>query len=114
MADKIKWGQWIDGTGNRVEGVLRGSEPLLSFEWPHDPEARPVGLSPELLELLRRAGWAVVPMKPTRDMIEAGAPHCFDSHDGSNEKAAQDAADCWASMVGAAPSVPPKSEKDGV
>ena len=56
-------------------------------------------LSVDQVEQLRVAGYAVVPLRPTEDMLRAGAPSCFIVPDGTWETALQDAAQCYQSMV---------------
>jgi len=51
------------------------------------------------IEHLRAAGFVVVPLQPTSEMLKVGAPSCFIPPDGSWETAVQDAAHCYRDMV---------------
>ena len=56
-------------------------------------------LSIEEIERLRAAGFAVVPIKPTDDMLSVGAPCCFSAYDGDIVRAKKDAEECWLCML---------------
>lgn len=51
------------------------------------------------VERLREAGYAVVPLCPTEDMLRVGAPLCFVPPDGRWDVALKDAADCYRAMI---------------
>lgn len=53
----------------------------------------------EEIERLRVAGFAVVPIKPTNDMLSVGAPCCFSAYDGNIAGAKKDAEECWLWML---------------
>ena len=56
-------------------------------------------LSGDKVAQLRAAGYAVVPLEPTDEMLKAGAPSCFIVPDGAWETAMEDAATCYQSMI---------------
>ena len=51
------------------------------------------------IERLRSAGYVVVPIQPTSEMLKVGAPSCFIVPDGTWEIAIKDAAVCYRSMI---------------
>ena len=56
-------------------------------------------LSREQIELLRSAGYVIVPLLPTEDMVNAAAPSCFQPGQGNWETARMDARQCYAVMI---------------
>jgi hypothetical protein len=63
------------------------------------PEMEDTQLSQLLLEGLRHAGYAIVPLEPTEVMLKAGAAVCFSPYDGDWNVARRDALDCYQAMV---------------
>lgn len=57
----------------------------------------------EVIEQLRSAGYAVVPLRPSEEMLKIGAVHCFQPAEAQNEQtwqnALSDAEDCYRLMV---------------
>ena len=57
----------------------------------------------EMIERLRVAGYAVVPLQPSREMMKVGAPHCFQPADAQDDEtwlhALSDADACYRVMV---------------
>lgn len=66
-------------------------------EYPRDRVFAIVGR--HTIERLRSCGFAVVPLRPTQEMKEVGAPSCFIVPDGSMAAAARDAGECYSAMV---------------
>jgi hypothetical protein len=56
-------------------------------------QMRPIGTKVERV---------LVPRDPKREVLEAGAPYCFQPDIGSWEKAIEDARECWLAMLSAA------------
>ena len=56
-------------------------------------------LGRDAIERLRSCGFVVVPLRPTQEMKEVGAPSCFIVPDGTMETAIRDAGECYAAMV---------------
>ncbi len=68
--------------------------------WPHlakEDVAKIV--DQETIDRLRSAGFAVVPLRPTQEMIEVGAPFCYIVPDGDFEAALHDAGECYQAMI---------------
>ena len=53
----------------------------------------------DVIDGLRQSGLAIVPLKPTEDMIKVGAPSCFQAYEGTWEHACSDAKECYAAMI---------------
>jgi hypothetical protein len=53
------------------------------------------------IERLRAAGYVIVPITPTAEMVNAGAPSCYQVPDGTWEAARRDAVECFAAMAAA-------------
>ena len=55
------------------------------------------------VERLRSAGYAVVPLRPSEEMLRVGAPLCYQPAESQNEQAwktaLSDAGDCYRAMV---------------
>jgi hypothetical protein len=56
----------------------------------------------EVRREIEKAGYRVVPAVPSKAMLEAGAPLCFQAYSGSWATAIEDAAEIYAKMIGAA------------
>ena len=57
--------------------------------WLH-PEKADVAeiIDQQVIDRLRNAGFALVPLRPTKEMIEVGAPFCFSVPTGTVESSA--------------------------
>jgi hypothetical protein len=53
----------------------------------------------EEIERLRAAGYAIMPLRLTEDMLKVGAPSCFIVPSGSWETALNDAEECYRAMI---------------
>jgi hypothetical protein len=53
----------------------------------------------EAIARLRHAGFAIIPLRPTKEMIAVGAPHCFSVPTGTVEASLSDAENCYRAMV---------------
>ncbi len=51
------------------------------------------------IERLRAAGFVIVPLRPTVDMVKVGAPNCYVVPDGKWETACRDAGECYRAMI---------------
>lgn len=68
--------------------------------WPHSTKEDVAKIIDQnTLDRLRCAGFAVVPLQPSQEMIEVGAPFCFIVPYGNVETSLSDAADCYRSMI---------------
>lgn len=60
-------------------------------------------LSVAEVERLRAAGYAVVPLRPSEEMVKVGAPLCYKPAEAQNDQtwktALSDAGDCYRAMV---------------
>ncbi|GBR17548.1 hypothetical protein AA105894_1847 [Asaia spathodeae NBRC 105894] len=54
---------------------------------------------PELVEECKARGFVIVPIAPTNEMLEAGAPACFQAYDGTWDMACSAARTCYAAMI---------------
>ena len=65
------------------------------------PEAGEVAaiMDQQIVDRLRNAGFVIVPLCPTKKMIEVGAPFCFSVPTGTVEASLSDAAECYQAMV---------------
>ncbi len=68
--------------------------------WPHPAEEDVAKvIHQETIDRLRKAGFAVVPLRPTQEMIKVGAPFCYIVPDGDFEAALHDAGECYQAMI---------------
>jgi hypothetical protein len=51
------------------------------------------------IERLRAAGYVIVPLRPTEEMLQVGAPSCYLVPDGDWQTALRDAGECYRAMV---------------
>ncbi len=74
----------------------------------HEPSPDESGAgAPEIptavIDRLRAAGYAVVPLRPSEDMLKVGAPRCFQPAEAQSDEtwrhALSDAAACYQAMV---------------
>lgn len=68
--------------------------------WLH-PEKADVAeiIDQQVIDQLRNAGFALVPLRPTKEMIEVGAPFCFSVPTGTVEASLSDADECYQAMI---------------
>lgn len=79
----------------------RKDEKLMCQKFRPLPATREVAylIDRATIEHLRHAGFAIVPLRPTEDMIAVGAPSCFIVPNGSVQMARRDAEECYRAMV---------------
>ena len=62
------------------------------------PDAQPP-IPIDEVERLRAAGYVIVPLRPTADMLKVGAPTCYIVPAGDWETACRDAGECYRAMI---------------
>lgn len=56
-------------------------------------------LQPEVIEAVRLAGYVILPARPSDEILEIIAEHCFQAPNGKWDAAKRDAADAYAALV---------------